>query len=181
LNDEKRDKEERRVVEMLEILHEDETLFSQLDYVGIRSVLQLAYENPLRIFVETDLSLVASIDLVDQANLHLYVPEQEMRKGLNRYGIRTAVDLMTQLYDNFPLTGEGSKETKYRCLESYEPIPDYLQKPLESISKIMNLENIESLRNLIQMMVDNPQLQYLLEFWDRLNSELEEEAATLHH
>ncbi len=167
--DEKTDQEARRVTAMLEILHEDRNLLSQLDYVGIRSALQLAYENPLRIFVETDLNLVASIDLVDQANLHLYVPEEEIRKGLNRYGIRTAIDLMTQLYDTLPKAEGKPGEVEYRCLKSMEPLPAYLQEPLKNISKVMNLESLDALRNLIQMMVDNPQLQYVLDLWNRVS------------
>jgi len=135
-------------------------------------VLQIAYENPLKIFVETDLNLVVCIDLIDQANLFLYVPEPEIRKGLNRYGIRTAVDLMTQLYDNLPIIGGKAGEMEYRCLESSESLPAYLEEPLKNISKVMNLESVEALRNLIQMMVDNPQLQYVLNLWNRVSGEI---------
>ena len=170
---EEKDPDAIRRATLLEILHTDGNLLIQLDYVGIRSVLQLAYENPLKIFVETDLNLVVCIDIVDQANLYLYVPEGEIRKNLNRLGIRTAIDLMTQLYGSFPKIGGNPGEAEYRFLELEEELPGHLKDVMAQIGKAMKLEGAGDLRNLIQMMVENPQLEYILGLWNMLSGHVE--------
>jgi hypothetical protein len=161
-----------RVNTMLEILHGDRNILSQFEYIGVRSVLELAYENPLRLFVQTDLNLVTCFDMVDQANLYLYVPDKNIRQELNQYGIRTGIDLMTQLDIHFP-----SKEDKSiyedRYIEQNEPLPKEMEEPMAGIAKVLKVENVGSLRNLIQMMKDNPQLKYLGELWATLNSEVD--------
>jgi hypothetical protein len=158
--------------DMLTILKYDRDLMAQLNYIGVRSVLELAYENPIRLFVEADPMLVTCIDLVDQANLYLYVPDIETRRGLNRYGIRTAVDLMTQLYDEFPSrTDPGT--TELRDLDPDEPLPPQLQKPMEGLAKVLGLATVDDVRNLIAMMVANPQLQYVLFLWQVLSTRVE--------
>lgn len=159
-----------RESELLQVLHQDRDLLSQLNYIGIRSVLQLAYENPLKIFVESDLDLVACIDLVDQANLHLYVPDNGARDDLNKFGIRTAIDIMTQLSENFP-TADG--KTEYRELRPNEPLPAGLEKTLGEIATAMKLDCADALVNFIHMMEDNPQLRYILGFWDALNDQVD--------
>jgi len=171
------DKEETaRISDLLEILHGDRDLLSQLNYIGIRSVLELAYENPLRIFVETDLNLVACFDLVDQANLCLYIPRKEIRGGLNKYGIRTAIDIMTQVYEDFP-DPQDPKKVVTRFLEPGENLPNHLKEPLTKISKTMELESIDELRNMIQMMIDNPQLYYIFGLWNMLSVEVDKSTA----
>lgn len=170
---EEKDPDAVRRATLLEILHEDRNLLIQLDYVGIRSVLHLAYENPLKIFTETDLNLVVCIDLVDQANLYLYVPEGEIRKNLNRLGIRTAIDLMTQLYGSFPKIGGTPGEAEYRYLDLEEELPGHLKDAMAQIAKVMKLESVEALRNLILMMVENPQLEYILGLWNMLSGHVE--------
>ncbi len=155
---------------LLEVLHQDRELLAQLNHIGIRSVLQLAYENPLKIFVESDLNLIACIDLVDQANLHLYVPDREIRKELNRFGVRTAVDIMTQLDEYFP-TASGGLE--YRTLRPDEALPDRLKGTLSKMAAAMKLDTVETLVNLIRMMQDNPQLQYTHGFWDALDEKVD--------
>jgi hypothetical protein len=86
-----------RKASLLGIVGGDDQVLVQLENIGVRSTLQLAYDNPLRLFVETGLDIDVCTDLVDQANLHLYVPDKEGRQTLCRYGVRSAVDLMTQL------------------------------------------------------------------------------------
>lgn len=161
-----------RISDLLEVLHGDRDLLTQLNYIGIRSILELAYENPLRIFVETDLNLVTCFDLVDQANLCLYIPKKDTRQELNKYGIRTAVDIMTQIYEDFPDTKDPQK-TVTRFLESKEDLPNHLKEPLTKISKTMGLETVDELRNMIQMMIDNPQLDYIFSLWGLLSVEVD--------
>lgn len=155
-----------RMKKLLQLLHLDEDLLDQLQHIGIRSVLELAYENPLRLFVETDLNLVVCIDLVDQANLWLYVPDENIRQDLNRYGIRTAIDIMTQTRERFKRP-DGIFE--YRFLRHDEALPDYMLEPLENIRKAMKLESLSALRNTMQMMIDNPQLEYIRQLWEMVN------------
>ena len=165
--------DEKRVAAMLEILHDDRNLLSQLDYIGIRSVLELAYENPLKIFVGTDLNLVVCIDLVDQANLRLYVPDQQIREELNRSGIRTAIDIMTQLYENLPVRNKNRNHREWRFLDPDEKLPNHLVAPMQNIATALKLQNIDALRNVVQMMIDNPQLRYVFELWGMLNERVD--------
>jgi hypothetical protein len=158
--------------DMLAIVKYDRDLMAQLNYIGVRSVLELAYENPIRLFVEADPMLISCIDLVDQANLYLYVPDKDRRQGLNRYGVRTAIDLMTQLYDEFPSrTDPGRKEL--RDLDPDEPLPAQLEKPLAALANVLGLGSVDEVRNLIAMMVANPQLQYVLFLWQVLGTRVE--------
>lgn len=165
-----------RISDLLEILHGDRDLLSQLNYIGIRSILELAYENPLRIFVETDLNLATCFDLVDQANLCLYIPKKETRQELNKYGIRTAVDVMTQVYEDFP-DPQDSKKTETRFLKPGENLPNHLKEPLTKISKTMGLETVDELLNTIQMMIDNPQLDYIFNLWNMLSEDVDKSTA----
>lgn len=158
--------------EMLEIIRYDRDLLTQLDYIGVRSVLELAYENPIRLFVEADPILIVCIDMVDQANLHLYVPDASIRRDLNTHGIRTAIDLMTQLYDEFPSRNDATKR-ELRFLDSDERLPDHLQPAMVALANAMKLENVDVLRNLIAMMVANPQLQYVFYLWASLSERVD--------
>ncbi len=163
--------ETRRIKKLLEVVQLDEDLVDQLRNIGIRSVLELAYENPLRIFVETDLNLVVAIDLVDQANLWLYVPDDQVRADLNRYGIRTAIDIMTQMHGTFKapcVTDEAG------FLTAESPLPEFLTEPFTNIAKSMRLESISTLRNTMQMMIDNPQLEYVRQLWDMVNKDVDQ-------
>lgn len=173
LSQEEKDQDTVRKAALSEILHADSNLLIQLDYVGVRSVLELAYESPLRIFVETDLNLVVCIDIVDQANLYLYVPEAETRNNLNRLGIRTAIDLMTQLYGFFRKINRNPGEVEYRFLQLEEELPEHLKDAMAQITKAMKFEDTGALRNLIQMMVENPQLEYILGLWNMMNGHVE--------
>ncbi len=155
--------ESARRVTMLEILGQDEDLLAQLNYIGIRSVLELAYENPLKVFIETDLNLEACIYLADAANLYLYVPDQEIRNNLNQHGIKTAVDLMTQTYEYDEQTETGG------WLDMEKDPPPHLAKALEAIAQAMKLQGIDALTNLIDTMSEDPKLTYLLSFWQHLN------------
>lgn len=159
-----------RMKKLLRVLHLDEDLLQQMQNIGVRSVLELAYENPLRLFVETDLNLVVCIDLVDQANLWLYVPDEQVRTDLNRYGIRTAIDLMTQARDTFK-NADGTEETRF--LKSSEDLPEFLEEPFANIAKTMKLENISTLRNTLKMMMDNPQLEYVRQMWKMVNKDVD--------
>lgn len=172
------DEDDKRIGAMLEILHDDRNLFSQLEYIGIRSVLELAYENPLKIFVGTDLNLVVCIDLVDQANLRLYVPDQQTRQELNRSGIRTAIDIMTQLYENLPSRNKHKNHREWRFLDPDEKLPDHLVAPMQTIATVLKLQNIDALRNIVQMMIDNPQLRYVFDLWGMLNERVDKSTAT---
>jgi hypothetical protein len=171
--DDKPDADGERLSAMLELLHGDRNLLTQLEYIGVRSVLELAYENPLRLFVETDLNLVVCIDLVDQANLRLYVPDKKIRTNLNRHGIRTAIDIMTQLYEELPIRGSKQGKKEWRFLEPDEPLPNHLVAPLTSMAGILELEKVEALRNIMQMMIDNPQLKYVFELWGMLGEHVD--------
>jgi len=161
--------EQERKAELMHLVDQDEDLLAQLYYVGIRTVLQLAYENPLRIFVDTDLHLYVCLDLVDQANLYLIVPDKQSRDDLRRHNVRTAMDLMTQTYEEFP-TGAGNERVRrLRFLEPDEPLPDHLREPLERIAQAMRLQSVSELRNVIQTMVDNPHFAYLLDLWGAIS------------
>jgi hypothetical protein len=83
--------------EVLEILRQDVHLCEQLYYIGVRSVIELATENPIRIFVETDASFETSLYVVDRGNLNLAVPDPAIRARLALLGVQTAVDLMTRV------------------------------------------------------------------------------------
>lgn len=159
--------EPARRAAMLDILDQDEDLMSQLDFIGIRSVLELAYENPLKIFIETDLNLEACIYLADRANLFLYVPDREIRDKLSHFGIKTAVDLMTQTYEYDEATGSES------WLDTEEEPPPHLAQALEEISRVAGLQSVQALRNLIDTMSQDPKLTYLLSFWHHLNRRIE--------
>ncbi len=155
--------------QLLDILKGDETLLSQLNYIGIRSVLELAYENPLRIFVETDLNLVVCIDVVDQANYYLYVPEADTRRELNRYGVRTAIDLMTQVY---LAEDPADPDSEFDFVDPEQKLAAALEESLRQIAGAMKLE-LAAFRNLLQMMIDNPQLRYVHNLWNTLRDDVD--------
>jgi len=152
---------------LLEILQYDEQLLSQLNYIGIHSLVELAFENPLKVFLETDLNMEASIYLVDRANLCLYVPDKAMREDLSRYGVRGAIDLMTMLYEYDP---ETEKETETQL---GDPLPEYMVAPLEEIAAILKIKHVDSLRNLIDIMMSDPKLLYLLELWHQVSDKID--------
>jgi hypothetical protein len=151
-----------------EIVENDEDVLSQLTYIGIRTPLELAYVNPLKLFVETDLAIDVCIYLVDRAQLYLFVPDKTMREGLNRFGIKTAVDLMTELYE-YPDT----------WITLADNLPNYMQQPLGEITKVLGMEHIESLRNTLDLMHADPKLMYLLDFWHKLSHHIEENSSQL--
>ncbi len=144
--------EAERKALLLELVELDGDLLSQLYYIGIRSVLELAYENPLKVFVETDINLDTCIYLVDKANLYLYIPDKEIRHQLNHHGIKTAVELMTQVYEND------------RWISLEEKLTPELDMALTEIAQAMGL-SLASFRNLLTLMIDDPKLNYLLDFW----------------
>lgn len=152
-----------------EIVKGDSQILSQLEYIGIRSVLQLAYDNPLRLFVETGLDLDVCTDIVDQANLHLFVLGKAQRENLAKYGVRSAVDLTTQVYAELPPREKNRKQKEVRFLGPDEPLPPHWQEPLEGIAKAMELEGVASLRNTIQILVDNAHVSYLHGLWERFD------------
>lgn len=158
-----------RMKNLLQVLHLDEDLLDQLQHIGVRSVLELAYENPLRLFVETDLNLVVCIDLVDQANLWLYVPDEKIRQDLNRFGVRTAIDIMTQPWENYTRDGK----TEYRALRHDEDLPKFLEEPFHAIADVMKLGSTDVLRNTMQMMINNPQLEYIRQLWDMIDRDVD--------
>jgi hypothetical protein len=162
-------RDDARARDLLEIVKGDAQIFSQLEYIGIRSVLQLAYDNPLRLFVETGLDLEVCTDLVDQANLHLFVPSKAEREGLNRYGVRSAVDLMTQVYAELPPKGQPDGRKGIRFLEPDEELPQHWREPLEGMANVMKLEGVASLRNTIQVLTDNAHVTYLHGLWERFD------------
>jgi hypothetical protein len=152
--------------DFMEIIENDADLKSQLNLMGIRTVLELAYVNPMKLFVETDLELDVCIYTVDRANLYLFVPDAKIRSGLNRLGIKTCVDLMTQVYD-------------YDLKKWYGPgddLPPCLVAPLQEIAQVMGLQHSDTLRNLFVMMKDDPKLSYLLSFWQRIETRILEDA-----
>ena len=152
---------------LLEVLQYDEQLLSQLNYIGIHSVVELAFENPLKVFLETDLNMEASIYLVDRANLCLYVPDKAMREDLSRYGVRGAIDLATMLYEYDP---ETEKETETQL---GDPLPEYMKGPLEELARILKIQYVDSLRNLIDIMMADPKLLYLLELWHQVSDKID--------
>jgi 5'-nucleotidase / UDP-sugar diphosphatase len=157
LYDEKADfGDEARHSELSEIVHFDDHVLTQLNFVGIRTVLQLAHENPIRIFIESDLQFDVCLELVDAANLYLIVPDAKTRTELRRHGVRTALNLSTQLYERFDGPGES-----YRHLQADERLPDRLKEPLSQIARAMGLSGIGELRNLIQMLNDEPQIEFI--------------------
>lgn len=147
---------------LLEILQYDEQLLSQLSYIGIRSLSELAFENPLKVFLETDLNMEASLYLVDRANLCLYVPDKAMREDLSRYGVRGAIDLMTMLYEYDRETQKGT------IIRPADPLPEHLLAPLEELARVLKIQHVDSLRNLIDIMMSDPKLLYLLELWHQV-------------
>ncbi len=171
VRDHEREKSEEaiRLKNLLQVLYLDEDLLDQLQHIGVRSVLELAYENPLRLFVETDLNLVVCIDLVDQANLWLYVPDQKIRQDLNRYGVRTAIDIMTQPWETYTRDGK----TEYRALRHDEDLPKFLEEPFQKLADTMQLGSIDVLRNTMQMMINNPQLEYVRQLWGMVGNNVD--------
>jgi hypothetical protein len=157
---------------LLELIGRDEDLFSQLGYIGIRSVRTLATENPVRIFADIDPNLYLCIEMVDRANLWQWVPDPEIRSALNTLGVRTAVDLMTQGYELLPDHG-GSSAPTWRFLGADEKLPAHLVKPFESFRVAMKLDSVETFRNFLAMMSQEPQLYYLQQLWQRVNVNLE--------
>jgi hypothetical protein len=155
--------------EFLEIIENDSDLKSQLNLMGIRTVLELAYVNPMKLFIETDLELDVCIYTVDRANLYLFVPDAKIRSGLNRLGIKTCVDLMTQVYDY----------EKNKWYEPGEDLPPCLGEPIKEIAQAMGLQHTDTARNLFVMMKDDPKLCYLLDFWQRIENRIRENATSL--
>jgi hypothetical protein len=137
--------ETQRMKKLLRVLHLDEDLLQQMQNIGVRSVLELAYENPLRLFVETDLNLVV--------------------------GIRTAIDIMTQARDTFK-NADGTETTRF--IDPSEDLPEFLKEPFANFAKAMKLENISTLRNTLQMMTDNPQLEYVRQMWKMVNRNVDQ-------
>jgi 5'-nucleotidase len=142
--------------ELSEIVHFDDHVLTQLNFLGIRSVLQLAHENPIRIFIESDLQFDVCMELVDAANFYLIVPDAKTRAELRRHGVRTALNLSTQLYERFDGPGQP-----FRHLRADEPLPAHLQGPLSQITRVMGLGGVGELRNLILMLNDEPQIEFL--------------------
>ena len=151
-----------------EIVENDNELLSQLTRNGIRTPIELAYANPLKLFVDTDLAIDVCIYFVDRAQLFLYVPDRTMRDGLNKYGIKTAVDLMTEVYV-YPNT----------WISLSDELPSYMNRPLEELAKILGMQYVDSLRNTIDIMHGDPKLTYLLDFWHKLSRHIEENSRHL--
>lgn len=152
---------ERQRTDLDELVRSDEDLLVQLQFAGLRTVVQLAYANPLRLFMDTDLSFQVCVDLVDQANLHLLVPDPDVRKALNLRAVRTATDLMTQTYL------EGA-DGKWDYLGYDEALPPHMQEPMAALAAAMKLSGVQELRNVIGMMIDNPQIGYLHRLWEMM-------------
>jgi hypothetical protein len=91
-----------------------------------------------------------------------------MRDGLNKLGIKTAVDIMTQLY-----------EYPDEWIEPGDSLPGYLQAPLGEIAKVLNIVSIDTLRNVIDIMSEDPKLMYLLDFWQKLNKHIKKNSEQL--
>ena len=149
---------------LLDILGGDRELLAQLNYLGVRSVAQLAHESPLRLFVETDSSLPVCLYLVDRANLYLWVPDTATRERLHPLGIKTAVDLMVQVYLDLPPRKNPNGALGRRFLRPEEPLPLYLIEPLTAIAHALQIGTIDNVRNLLELMSDEAQLNYLLYF-----------------
>ena len=148
----KNDEKALYIKQMMEVLDQDEDLLGQLQFMGIRSVRSLAYANPLVLYMETDLNFAACIDLVDRAVLCIYIPDPDVRKAVNRLGIRTTVDIMTLLYDDYGV------DQKLIWLSPGSPdTPLKIAGALEDLQKAMQLPSINSLYNILDMMRDDPQ------------------------
>ena len=163
--------------ELMEIIGNDVDLYDQLAYVGVRSVGALAVANPISLFVETDPNLVFCIDIVDQANLRLIVRDSGVLAALQGMGIRSAVDLMTQIYEELPDLKDPTKKV-WRFLEADEPTPTHLAQPLSDIANAMKIPSIASLRNLMLMLSENPTISYLQHLWGLMWEGIDEAFAT---
>jgi hypothetical protein len=159
-------KEQRRS-DLHDLARGDEDLLAQLEYAGVRTVTQLAYTNPLRLFLATELSLPHCVDLVDQAYLQILVPDEEIRKGLNLLTIRTATDIMTQTYEEGP-------DGEWGFLPYEATLEPHLETALAAIAAKMKLSGVPELRNVIGMMIDNPQIGYLHQLWQLMPDQVAE-------
>ena len=166
--------EEEECRSLMEILGHDQDLCEQLSYIGVRSVRALADENPIRLFAEVDPDLVLCVDLVDRANLFQWIPDPTTRAAVHALGYRAAVDLMSVVFEELPPRDDPAGRRHYRFLGLDEPLPAHLQKPLAALATALRFPDVETLRNLLAMMAEDPQLAYLQNLWVRMSDSVEE-------
>jgi hypothetical protein len=79
----------------------------RLSEAGISTVQQLAFTDPLRLLVRTNLDWKVILDLVDQSFLAVYVGSKI--RDLSIFGVRGAVELANEPHDDATLTSIGEK------------------------------------------------------------------------
>ena len=153
---------------LMEVIGQDADLVEQLSYIGVRSVRALADENPIRLFAEVDPDLMLCVNIVDRANFYQWFPDADIRLAVQNLGYRAAVDVMTLIYEERPPKANPGGAAAFRFIELDEPLPDHLTKPLEALASAAKFPDVQSLRNLLAMMAEDPQLAYLQQLWIRI-------------
>jgi hypothetical protein len=124
--------------EIIERLHEE----------NIYSVQHLALANPIRLLMKTSYEWTVILDFLDQAFLCCYVEDKisEVRKT----GIRGAIELMSIEED----------------LQSENPHEKELGNQLvEDLAERLKMKEA-SVKNMIYILRDDPQLQFILSLWE---------------
>ncbi|MBZ5635960.1 MAG: hypothetical protein LAO55_22755 [Acidobacteriia bacterium] len=85
----------------------DETL-TRLGELGIATVLDMAYSDPIKIMVQTGFALPLIIDWTDQSIWALY--SGDLKSELNKQGIRCSLDV-SEFVDMHLLDGNGQRRT----------------------------------------------------------------------
>lgn len=121
---------------------------SQIDRLAEEDILRLqnlAFCNPLRLYLLTNYRIKLIIDWVDQALLIIYVNDDDRLNNLRGIGIRCVTELKT--CKNY--IAEGKK-------------PDLEKKLIE----ILNLGNKDTLSRLLDDIDNDPHIKFIWEAWD---------------
>ena len=133
----------------------DDTL-ARLDEIRIRTTLDLAYADPLKIFQETGFPVRNVIDWIDQALLGIYVGGK--LAGLCPRGIRGAIEVSTFYTEH--------------CLDENEELRPQMSedKEIEELAKLIGVDPKSVLRMLDQVRGD-PHTDFISELWGEESEE----------
>jgi hypothetical protein len=115
---------------------------------GISTILQLAYADPVKLTIRTNLGYNYMVDCISQALLAVYLHKEE-RDGWIRVGLRGAIEVRI-----IWLRGKLDDAIKRTQNEEY----------LEKIAVVLNYE-LAILKNVLEQAGDDPYSEFLYECW----------------
>jgi hypothetical protein len=129
---------------------------------GIDSAEALAYTDPLKLLLRTNLQFKVILDLIDQAFLYIYVGASIQK--LREVGIRSATDL-TDI--GILLLSEDTSDQELG------------QAMLQAIATALNMEHVGIVQNLIAALQYDPQVALIIKMWGETNALASDEVSTV--